>query len=319
MRSIQDPPLPAPEPIRRCCAEPLAARALRTGIELGLFDELARGPRSLVQLQRRLRLAPDSLHDLLDALVGLQLLGREGDDAGAVYVGQRDATAFLGPRVPAAQQAWLRDTLETASAGWPRWAALLRGQTVAVHVDPADATLAAHTRRIAPELLAGPLAAALIIDGTAGRLACVLAHALPALRGLVLEPAASRADAQARIAAGGLAARLAAADVAARWPTAALVIAYRAGPAPLLLDDLATRARAAQATGARLCVVAHGVDPARRDAAVPLLTVLERRAGGEACGAENLAGIEAACLAAGYADVRWQAPADALSIVHASA
>ena len=54
------------------------ARALQTAVVLGVFDRLARGPRTAAQLARSLGAKARSLELLLNALVGLELLVKKG-------------------------------------------------------------------------------------------------------------------------------------------------------------------------------------------------------------------------------------------------
>ena len=53
------------------------SKALFTGVELGLFDELAKGPASAEVLAYRLRLHPGALERLMNTLVALELITKE--------------------------------------------------------------------------------------------------------------------------------------------------------------------------------------------------------------------------------------------------
>jgi len=75
-----------------------AAQALVAAIELGLFTELGKGPRSARQLRRALGLSARAIPDLPDTLVALGLLEREGDDGDAVYINTRESSHFLDRR-----------------------------------------------------------------------------------------------------------------------------------------------------------------------------------------------------------------------------
>ena len=86
-----------------------AARALLSAVELGLFTELARGPRTARQLRGALGLDARAAPDLLDALVAMAVLDREGDDARAVYLNTREAGRYLDRRSPAYLGAALAD------------------------------------------------------------------------------------------------------------------------------------------------------------------------------------------------------------------
>lgn len=77
-----------------------ASQALLSAVELGLFTELGKGPRSNRQLRRTLGLGPRAVGDLLEPLVALGLLEREGNDAHAVYVNSRESGHFLDRNSP---------------------------------------------------------------------------------------------------------------------------------------------------------------------------------------------------------------------------
>ena len=72
-----------------------ASQVLLSAVELGLFTELGKGPRSNRQLRRTLGLGSRDVDDLLEPLVALGLLEREGNDAHAVYVNSRESGHFL--------------------------------------------------------------------------------------------------------------------------------------------------------------------------------------------------------------------------------
>jgi acetylserotonin N-methyltransferase len=56
------------------------SKVMFAAVSLGIFDALARGPKSLTALARELAANLDALERLLDACVGLQLLDRNGRD-----------------------------------------------------------------------------------------------------------------------------------------------------------------------------------------------------------------------------------------------
>jgi hypothetical protein len=87
-----------------------AAKALLSAVERGLFTELGKGPRTGAQLQRTLGLGEPAAHELLDALVGLHLLEREGAGPEAIYVNSRESGYFLDRNSPA----YLHRELEAA-------------------------------------------------------------------------------------------------------------------------------------------------------------------------------------------------------------
>ncbi|WP_116812622.1 methyltransferase family protein [Steroidobacter cummioxidans] len=77
-----------------------ASHTLLSAVEVGLFTELGKGPRSNRQLRRSLRLSQSAVAELLEPLVALGFLEREGDDGGAVYVNSRESGHFLDRNSP---------------------------------------------------------------------------------------------------------------------------------------------------------------------------------------------------------------------------
>ena len=80
-----------PERIQEMMTGFWISKALFTGVELGLFDELAKGPASAEVLAYRLRLHPGALGRFLNALVAMQLLAHEGGR----YRNRPEAQAYL--------------------------------------------------------------------------------------------------------------------------------------------------------------------------------------------------------------------------------
>lgn len=76
------------------------SHTLLSAVEVGLFTELGKGPRSRRQLRRSLGLSQSAVAALLEPLVALGFLEREGDDAGAVYVNSRECGHFLDQNSP---------------------------------------------------------------------------------------------------------------------------------------------------------------------------------------------------------------------------
>ena len=73
----EQPPPPATGRIREMLTGFWMSKALFTGVELGIFDELTKGPASAEVLAYRLRLHPGALERLMNALVAMGLLERE--------------------------------------------------------------------------------------------------------------------------------------------------------------------------------------------------------------------------------------------------
>lgn len=125
-----------------------AAKALLSAVELGLFTELGRGPRSGPQLRRALALGGRALPDLPDALVALGFLEREGNDADAVYVNTRESAHFLDRNSPA----YIGALLEIANArlygAWGGLTEALRGGHAAPDGTAAPEDEAAQRARV---------------------------------------------------------------------------------------------------------------------------------------------------------------------------
>lgn len=78
-----------------------AGAILLSALEIDLFTELGKGPRSYGQLRRALGLGEPAAADFLDALVALNLVGREGSGRDAIYVNTREGSQFLDRNSPA--------------------------------------------------------------------------------------------------------------------------------------------------------------------------------------------------------------------------
>jgi len=72
-----NPHLPDPSPILDLLQAFRWSKAMFAALSLGVFDALADGPKPLDVLADELQTSPDGLQRLLDACVGLQLLGRD--------------------------------------------------------------------------------------------------------------------------------------------------------------------------------------------------------------------------------------------------
>jgi methyltransferase family protein len=80
-----------PNSILQVCAGLWAAGALKSGVDLKLFDALAAGPQDISTLSHALGAAPQSLHIVLEALVALGLVARQEQG----YVLTPESRAFL--------------------------------------------------------------------------------------------------------------------------------------------------------------------------------------------------------------------------------
>jgi hypothetical protein len=108
---------PSSDPIMQIAFGFAAAKTLFSGVELGLFRELAKGPATLEQLQQRLGLHPRAARDFLDALVAMQLLERNY----GLYANTPLAAAYLDPE----RDGYVGGMIEMANRRlYPFWGAL---------------------------------------------------------------------------------------------------------------------------------------------------------------------------------------------------
>jgi len=151
----------AVEPLLQQALAPWAGRALSLGLQLGVFAELARGPRTARRLAVARGLAPAALRDLLDALLALRWIERDGDDRQAVYLGTRVGDTFLDARNPA----WLGDRLWPDQLSTPDGVERLRREPT-----PADGGIAGARQRLREGLAAlhGQALARCLGDATGG-------------------------------------------------------------------------------------------------------------------------------------------------------
>lgn len=73
-----------------------ASKTLLSAVELGVFSELAKAPRSIGELSRTFKLHPRSARDFLDTLVALRILERTGD----IYKNMPAADLYLDRAKP---------------------------------------------------------------------------------------------------------------------------------------------------------------------------------------------------------------------------
>jgi hypothetical protein len=100
-----------------------ASRVLLSALELGLFTELGKGPRSAAQLCRTLGLSGHTASQWLDVLVSHGFLERDGAGDGAIYLNTREASHFLDRN----SAAYLGEALEgVGSEVYAGWEALIR-------------------------------------------------------------------------------------------------------------------------------------------------------------------------------------------------
>lgn len=330
----------SPDPLMKDSLALWSSRALAAGQQLGVFAELGRGPRTAARLAGTLGLTPDAARDLLDALLALGWLQREGDDAEAVYVSTREGAHFLDPRSPA----YLGDLLLAARSPWsgPHDAALddaLRSRSAevvpALSAGWATARLLMRQRLgvlygslLARQDHAGPV---LDLHGEGARLAC--AWAANAGREIAITSAQRPAQvptALAHVQANGLASRVrvhpaeradhegADAPLPVLPPHATAVLSLLLEPA----DGERRHARLVQgaaslAPGGCLLVLDHLADDARRVHAPALVFGLAGRMTGQGRGALTEGELRADCRACGLLDADCQPLPGGASVLRA--
>lgn len=326
----------SPDPLLKDALDLWSSRALAAGQQLGVFAELGKGPRTAARLAGTLGLAPAAARDLLDALLALGWLQREGDDPHAVYVSTRMGAHFLDPRSPA----YLGDLLLAARAPWssPHDAALddaLRAAAAEAHA-PSPAAWetarllmrqrlgALYGAMLARQAAAGPV---LDLHGDGARLACAWATQAGRESSVTtLQPAAQLPTALAHVQACGLAARVRVLSaepggddglpLLPPHPGAVLSLLLQPGGALLRRARLAQAARLL-APGGVLLVLDLLADDARRLHAAALVFGLAGRMTGQDRGALTEGELRADCRACGLQDADCQPLPGGASVLRA--
>ena len=96
------------------------SQMLLSALELGLFTELGKGPRTAQQLCRALGLSAQAASPWLDGLVSRGFLERDGAGDGAIYLNTREAAHFLDRKSAAYVGAELEGLGEQVYAGWEK-------------------------------------------------------------------------------------------------------------------------------------------------------------------------------------------------------
>lgn len=108
---------PDPWHVRRLLDAFRGSKAMFAGVSLGIFTALAAGPKSLPVLASELGVSADGLERLLDACVGIQLLGRDGQN----YRNTPAATAYLSQSSPVRVTGYVQFCNDVT---WKLWANL---------------------------------------------------------------------------------------------------------------------------------------------------------------------------------------------------
>ncbi|WP_437186423.1 class I SAM-dependent methyltransferase [Planctomicrobium sp. SH668] len=103
-----------PTPILDLLVAYRRSKAMFAGVKLGVFDELANGPKTASELASSLPTSPVAVTRLLDALVGLQLLQRAGES----YQNSAAASAYLTTQSPQRMTGYIN---YSNRSGWKLW------------------------------------------------------------------------------------------------------------------------------------------------------------------------------------------------------
>ena len=300
-----------------------AAYLLQAALELGVFTELGRGPRTLAQLQRRLVLREPPAADLLDALVGLGWLEREGDDRDAVYMNSREAGHYLDARSPASFGRRLHDAFAAAAPATASLVGALRDDATWATVPLPQAVLDAWASLVgdalAQRLPYADTRTVIACGGGALHTACALAAAQPHLQVLVRLPPQEIAAARDHIGVSGLAPRVRAHSVHDADPRADVLVVNRWWPSSADPDTALAAAHCALKAGGRLLWVDHWLDETRRHSAPALMALLRRRLAGDVPHAETVHAAHARCVDAGFTRTECMPLAGGLSVIQAFA
>ena len=94
------------------------SQMLLAALELGLFTELGKGPRTARQLCRALGLSAIAASPWLDGLVSRGFVERDGAGEDAIYLNTREAAHFLDRKSATYVGAQLEGLGEEVYAGW---------------------------------------------------------------------------------------------------------------------------------------------------------------------------------------------------------
>jgi hypothetical protein len=226
---------PSPAPILEIGMGFWASKTLLSAVELGLFSELATGPKTGAELERALGLHPRATYDFLDALVALGLLARRGDGAAGRYMNTPATALYLDRASPR----YVGGLLEMANSRlYPFWGdltpALKTGKPQneikqsgkpmfdALYADPARleqfmAAMAGVSRgnfeAFADKFDFSPYRSLADIGGATGQLAAIVAERHPHLACRSCDLAVVRPIAERRIKEAGLEGRVAAEEI----------------------------------------------------------------------------------------------------------
>jgi len=109
---------PTPERINQLAFGYAPSAALATAVELSLFTHVAQGKRTLAELQKATGASQRGLQMLLNTMVGLQFLTREGTGDSERFGLTPESEAFLVEGKPSYQGRFMRWSVQTHSRDW---------------------------------------------------------------------------------------------------------------------------------------------------------------------------------------------------------
>ncbi|MFN2463674.1 MAG: methyltransferase, partial [Candidatus Dormibacteria bacterium] len=206
---------PNPESILKLASGFMAAKHLFAASELGLFEALADAPATIDALAARTGLTPRAARISADAMVGLELLEREGD----TYRNSATAAVFLSGTTPVDLRPFLRFWDRISYPAWTRLAeSLARGPSQEIF--ELDDSLQEVASSGIESILAGPAAALaatydfgrhrrlLDVGGGTGSWTIAVVRRHPQIAGTVFDLPTVAEIARQRLEAAGLSERI---------------------------------------------------------------------------------------------------------------
>ncbi len=212
-----------------------SSKTLLSAVELGLFTTLGKTSMTGGELQQALGLHARANPDFFDALVALQLLGREGDGAEARYRNTPETAAFLDRKSPTYMGGILEmlnarlyrfwgELSEALRTGQPQNEIKLTGTSMfeELYREPArleqfmDAMAgvsAANFAAFAEKYDFSPFRTLCDVGGATGQLSILVARRHPHMRCVSLDLPGATAIAERKIAAAGLSDRVSARSI----------------------------------------------------------------------------------------------------------
>ncbi len=211
-----------------------SSKALLTAVRFGVFSELATGPKTGAELQAAFGWHPRGVYDLLDGLVALGFLAREGDGPAGLYSNTEEPATFLDKGSPtyiggmlemanARLYRYWADLDEAMMTGQPQNEIKHAGESIFAELYKDEAKLRqfmgamtglslGNFRALAEKFDFGRYRTLCDVGGASGLLSICVAERHPNIRCTSFDLPPVRRIAEERIAAAGLTARVVTAD-----------------------------------------------------------------------------------------------------------